>query len=342
MFDVPRIMPLEDMGTFKTWAADLALKHPFRLIVGLAVTVFGSISLVRNFDYWTAYLTKFVELGVVAKPEDPTHVHPHAWFVWFIFLLGLAAMILGALAIHAEINRREAIKQKTDRTTKAFKTLQGMMRAASLIRDRTTPPSPSPRKSFERIKVIYKIHKDFAADLYREYHIKATDQPLHFWTTGNRATAYANPMDYLDDLEFKVKGDNDGEIVYLPTENDPLNKQVVIYFLPRIEPGDFRKVIVTYKWPGLLKQLDVLGEEDFNFTFESKATIPLIEIHFYLEPGTGRNFLCEVSGPNYEGATLEQKNHPELNWPGYIYKVQNAPQGTARYSITARLRQIGT
>jgi len=290
-------------------------------------------------DSWRQYLTKLIQLGLVV-PAGQASPYIRGWFVWLFFSLLLVTVLTATLLIYTEVRRREAENEKNERRTKAFKTLQGMMRAASRIRDQLTPPAAKIVKSLDKVEVIYLVHKDFTTEVHREYHVRAMDQPLHFWTVGNRATGHATPVDYWDDIDFKVSGGDGRELVYLPTENDPLAKQVIIYFLPRIEPGEEhpRKVIVTYKWPRLLAQLKELQEEDFSLTFDSKEPIKAVELAIYLEPGAGRNLVCEVSGPNYEGAKLEAKKHPDLNWPGYAYTVKNAPAGRSRFALTARLK----
>lgn len=325
------------MKTVIKWAKDMAQKRPITVVASVVLAAFGSAAIIRNIDTWTLHLTNFV-ITNVTDATNASVVHPRVWFVWMPFVLMLCLLVLGTLLIQSDSKRRVAVRQQTDRQTKAFKTLQGMMRAASHIRDRTFPLATGPLKTFHSIKIVYKIHKDFTAELHREYDISASDQPVHFWTTGNRATAYATPVEYLDDINFNVHGNNEGEIVYLPVENDPLSKQIVIYFLPRIEPGQTRKVVITYTWPGLLRQLDQLGEERFNFTYESKETIEHIEIHFYLESGTGKKLFCEISGPPHANTRLVENKHPELNWSGFIYTVEKSAAGTTHYELTVRLR----
>ena len=315
-----------------------AQENPLKIATIAFFGVVGAIAFVRNLDYWVQYLKLAVVHAVARDPKSVNLIDPKPWFVWFIFALIVACAILAALLVQSEVRRRVAERDKNERKNKAFKTLQGMMRAASRIRYQVISPAEIPLKTLVKVRLIYWIRKDFSASVYREYHIKTTDQPLHFWTIGNRATAYAEPVDYLDDINFKVNGDPGYDLVYLPTENDPLSKQVVIYFLPRIEPNEARprKVVVTYEWPGLVRQLRELGEEDFNLTFESKELISEVLVEFYLEPGAGKNLMLELAGPHHPGASITKAEDPDRHWPGFIYRVEDSPPG--KHSLTARLK----
>jgi len=238
----------------------------------------------------------------------------------------------------AERARDDALRIRDEHSTKAFKALQGMMRASSRIRDQLTPPALMPVKSFDKVRVTYLIERDFSAYVYREYDIRAPEQHVHFWPTGSRATEYAQRVDYLDDIDFKVIDKSGKDLVYLLAENNPLYKEVVIYFLPRIEPGEAaRQVCISYRWPSLLRQLQQFGEEDFNFEVGSKDSVPMFEARFFLEPGTGKHLVCELGGPTYGIQKVKRCHHEEKGWDGYSFTVEKGPAGTVRYCVTLRL-----
>jgi hypothetical protein len=218
------------------------------------------------------------------------------------------------------------------------------MLAASRIRDQVTPPDKAVVKSFDYVRVSYFIERDLTAAVIREYGIRTSDQPLHFWTTGNSATSFADEVEYLDDMDFKVKDHSGREVVYLPTKNDPRSKEVVLYFLPRVESSESeaRKIEITYKWPSLLRQLRELGYEDFTFALESKQGIPELQFRFLLESGTGENLEGEVTGPHYANEVLENNFKTQQdgkNWAGFVYGIKGCPPGLGKYKVTARLKK---
>lgn len=319
---------------------DWVKKSPLKLGLGVFVGFIGLAAVVRNVDSWRGYVERLILAGALLQGSPP-HIEVRLWLVTISLLLPASVAVLVVLLMQSEYRRREAERSRDERKTKAYKTLQGMMRAASRIREQLTPPVLTPLKSVDRVRITYLIEKDFTATLCREFDIRTTEQPLHFWSTANRASTYAQPVDFLDDIDFKVTDRSGHQLVYLPTENGPLFKEVVIYFLPRIEPGEAkaRQVVISYRWPGMLRQLEELGEEDFNYTMESKDPIPLFEVRFFLEPGTGFNLMCEVGGPQYGAFHLTKGKHEEKEWEGYIYRVENGPAGNSRYSLTLRLKK---
>ncbi len=311
-----------------------------KLALGVFLGLVGLAALVRNLDSWRGFAEKLIQAGT-ALQGTPSRIELKSWLAVILFSLPAVTAVTGPLWIQSEYRRRDAERSRDERKTRAFKTLQGMMRAASRIREQLTPPALAPIKSIDRVRITYLIEKDFSATLYREFDIRSREQPLHFWSTASRASAYAQPVDYLDDIQFKVTDRSGRQLAYLPTENSPLFKEVVIYFLPRIEPGEehARQVVISYRWPQMLRQMEQVGEEDFNYTVESKDPVPLFEVRFFMEPGTGLNLMCEVGGPQYGTAQLLKGRHEEKEWDGYVYRVENGPAGTARYSLTLRLKK---
>jgi hypothetical protein len=97
--------------------------------------------------------------------------------------------------------------------------------------------------------MVYLISRDFTTEVTREYEIAAVNDTIHYWNSSNRPSELADEVEYLDDLDFKVREESGiGEIACLPTKNDPRDKHVTFYFLPRVEPGtQARKVAYSFK-----------------------------------------------------------------------------------------------
>jgi hypothetical protein len=251
------------------------------------------------------------------------------WIVWLL------------LYAQAVFLRKRDLKAKNERQTTAYKTLQGIMGAASRIRDKLQPPQALPQKLLKSVHMVYLISKDFTTEVTREYEVQAVSEIIHYWNLSNRPSEYADGVEYLDDINFKVKeGSGVGEIAYLPTKDEPRDKRVTFYFLPCLEPGDpARKIVLSFKWPHFMKKLGDTKEEEISFTLSSVKGIEIITVEVYLEKGNGCNLECALTGPDYVGSKVLKQKHPTLGWDGFVYSVENTPVGVNRYAFIAKLVQ---
>lgn len=310
-------------------------KHPVRIVGGTIVFLFTVLGFARNAEWFGSKFDQLVTKGVVIVPGQAA-VQTRLWFFLSFVLLVCAVAALLLLYLRSELMRREVTRNRDERRTVAFKTLMGMMRAASRIRDRIFPPARKPLKSFRSIKAVFNIHSNFDTEVREEYEIYSSDEPVHFLSLVEGVTDAADPVEYLDDINFKVIDNSGHEVVYLPTENDGRLKRVVLYFLPRIEPReDPRKIVVSYRWPGMAKQLDLLGEEDYSWEPTSRDPIALLEYSIFSEPGTKRVLACELAGPSNATETLSAVSN-DKGWEGFCYKIENSPGG--RCALTVKLR----
>lgn len=263
----------------------------------------------------------------------------YPWLFGIYFFILLTWFVWAGLFGWADYNRRKATRVKDERQTTAFRTLTGMMEAASHIRDKLNPVQATPQKSLRTVRMVYLIYKDLAVEVTREYEVAAVNDNLHYWNGSNKPTYHCDPVDYLSDIDFKVReGSGFGEIVYLPTRNEPRDKRITYYFLPRIEPGSQpRKLIMSFRWPGYLRQMYVEGKEEIAISLDSAVGIEKVSIAVYLEPGLGRNLKGSISGPEYDGGKITHMNHPDRGWPGFVYQVENTPPGLNRYKVTGEL-----
>ncbi len=325
------------MKAIREWFSKLATEHPFVLAWSIVALAVVSVERLDDIAAWKDKFDRILQTGT--HLDESTHsVVSSPWFFGAIFALVVTWVIWLALFGQATILRNRALQAKNERQTTAYKTLQGMMGAASRIRDRQNPPQKVPQKSFKTIRMVYLINKDFTTEVTREYEIEAVNETVHYWNLSNRPSEYADEVEYLDDINFKVKeASGGGEIAYLPTTNEPRDKRVTVYFLPRLEPGNpARRVVCSFKWPRYLKKLGDTNEEEMSFDLSSVKEIETVQIEMYLEKGTGRNLECVVTGPDYDGKVQKQK-HPDLGWDGFVYVIKNAPSGKNRYAFTAKL-----
>ncbi len=246
-------------------------------------------------------------------------------------------IVFGVLYVHTHLRLGTLAKTMEARGVTASKTLHGMMLAAHRIRQQLVPASQLSIKVLRSIKNTYVIHKNFDTEVRREYEIAASDKPLHFWEIKIGVESAADPVEYPDDIDFKVWDEGGREVRYLPIMNDLRRKKLVLFFLPQIEPAEEtpRKIVMTYRWPGMVKQIND-RHEMVSWIIESKEPVQLAEFYFFLEPGTGRLLSCEVGGPRLEGDAPQEIAHPEKKWPGWVYRLQNVPND--EYSVILKLR----
>lgn len=308
--------------------------------VSLCLSIIEFVGVLRE---GSDYLEKLIESGVYLQKGE---VKPAHWFVFLLALLMAAAVVLAVLLLHEKLNRkagdtsqvsliqtltqeRAALQQSNQR---ARTCISGMMNAATHIRAQQTPDASHTIKTIEHARIIYRISKDFSADVIREYTIKAANAPLHFWESSITPSNYANPVEYLDDIEFKVFDITNSTappkpVVYLQTQNQPRDKSICIYFLPRLEPGDAARVIqVSYKWPGYFLEMKDSKRETIESRFKSAETTKSVRIEIYLQDGTGGILGCEVLD-KLQKHTLTATQDIQTKWMGYVYEAKNlAPE----------------
>lgn len=325
------------MKAIMQWFARFADEHPFALAWSVVLLVIAFVSRLNDIASWKEKFDWILRAGTFADPI--THqLASSPWLFGAVFALVVTWIVWLVLFGQAVVLRNRALTVKNERQTTAYKTLLGMMNAASKIRDRQHPPQMRPQKAIKSVRAVYLIEKDFTTEVTREYEIRAVNETIHYWNLSNSPTDYADEAEYLDDIDFKARETSGfGEIVYLPTKNEPRDKRVTFYFLPQLEPGSAaRKVLLSFKWPRYMKKLGETGEEECSLSLSSVTEIDSIRIEVYLEKGTGKNLEWERTGPDYGGKVQKQK-HPNLGWDGFVCLIEHAPPGTNQYAITAKL-----
>lgn len=307
--------------------AKLEKLSPFSVIASLVAGAIAFAVLLDHVEKLKADVESIVLLGI--QPAAPTSLKQAISNWLFISVLGLIILTisLGALYLQAEIRRRNSVRYFDERKTKAYATLQGMMRAAARIRTQSYPNAVR-HKSFRRIHLRYLLDKNFSAKVTRSYTIAAVDGPVHFWQESYRVRDAAEATEYLLDINFKVKS-RTGDLVYLPTEIDGRSKAISLYFLPQITPDENgREIEISYAWPGLARSLKDYGEEVFSFNYDSLEQVEEVILDIFLEPGTTGNIHAEIAGTKYSEATIIELKDPETEWPGIRYSSPNSPEGS--------------
>jgi hypothetical protein len=229
----------------------------------------------------------------------------------------------------------------TARNVRLQRTLNGSIRAASMIQNQLFPAvANGAGKSFEFVKFIYYANKCFDVEVRRQYRIRAGKTPIHFWQNSISVSPYAGAVETFADINFRIASLSSGkDLVYLPTRNEPLKKSACIFFLPRIEPGEARDIEVSYSWPKMAQQLKAQGWEDYSVRLVNTENLGSYCVEFYLEAGTGGSLACNESGALLPNKSLEQavSHH---GWQGWRYSAANIPPEILNDRISLRVEWI--
>jgi len=304
-------------------------QHPLRMILSILGSVLVLGAFLKSLDAIHQHLDSFVQLGLQIDWANKTVATSYGLFS-ILLLVPILLVIFSCLYVHALLTRSGKPQKKI---------LDGMMRAVKRIGEQLLPEEHKHIKSFVNVKNIYFINKNFDGEVYREYEIRATKGSLHFWEITSGVEAEADSVSGPDDIDFKIRDDSSRGVSYLPTVISPKKLAALAFFLPRIEPEEEtpRKIIVTYKWPGMFKRLRDRKYEPYSWVLESVELIKSAEFHFYLEQGDGQILEGEVAGPRF-GVVNHNAIHPEKQWRGITYSFENAPGNT--YKLDLRLKKI--
>src|SRR5436305_420323 len=136
-----------------------ATRHPAMVALSAAIAFLAFVGYLRNIEYWRKYFDSAFQYAVDINAKTG-EVSSKGWFFYTVLLLLTTFVVVVSLFIQSEVRRRETIKAKDTDESKAYKTLQGMMRAAARIRDQLNPAPQLVRKAFDSVRVVYLISKD--------------------------------------------------------------------------------------------------------------------------------------------------------------------------------------
>ena len=235
-----------------------------------------------------------------------------------------------------ETEKVRVLEHRLSREKTVRDTLKRMMMTAYQITQQTS--AQHPKKSILCLESTYLISENYDGSIEKVYRLKAVEQ-LNFYEVNVRVESEAIPQELLDDIDFKVKDGDGKQIPYMPIENDPHRKVVAIFFLPPLEPGTEKTIVVSYTWPGMFNKLKVEGFErgSWNMMKASVSLIDKLSFSFYGDPALGKRLTCEPDG--YKGGTqqINTSVHKGTGWPGFAYQITDAPPGT--YALRVELRE---
>jgi hypothetical protein len=140
----------------------------------------------------------------------------------------------------------------------------------------------------------------------------------------------ATPINYLDQLDFKVSGSG-GEVAYLEGDGDQYSREVAFFFLPQIDPGESepRTLKFTYTWPGMMTKL-IQDSEEISWVINSRREVGEVLFEFFYEPSLGVISCEQIHAPIKDVKPIRIQDAKD--WPGWQYKLTDAP-AELRYKL---------
>ncbi len=297
--------------------------------VGAAGRFLGGVQRIRDLLSW-------LMLGAVTvDPPGAKVAIKGGYVVGALFFLVLAVLFVGfALQWRYDLRALRTTIERRGKTVE--KTFEKMMLAASQVLDQLYPTARRPQKNLLSVRRTYLVAENLDTTVKREDEYQAiTDLHIEHIRVGAEPAAVA--CEFLDDIDFKVRADSAANrVVYIPTKNTPYEKSVVLFFLPHISPGEKRKIVITYKWPRMLRQLETKGFELGQHTFKSQNPIPEVEIRLFFAPRLRRRILVQIHGARIDGDSIVPADCDVpgyAGWGGWSYNLKDAPGGTYRLRI---------
>lgn len=322
---MPRQMAV--LNRLKEWAQ----RRPVELVFSLITAAFFVAEASDKLTTLKSLFADFLGAGLNVNWKSG-QLEVKWWLFGGFFLLVLLTVFFFLLYVRS-------LGDTERRGRKGLEALEAMIGAADQIRRQFLPNAGAPIHSFLAIRNSYFIYRNFDAAVVREYEVAASGQPLHFyeWTLG--VEDYADAADYLADVDFRVQDGSGTNMAYLATKNAARKKAVAVYFLPQIEPGQSRQVMITYRWPRMLRGLALTQNhhELFTWKVESSAKVPEVKLEIFLEDGAGR-LSCEKKGSLEGSQTLDRCDYKDAQgktWAGWRYLIKNAPN--AQYALDIKL-----
>ena len=160
----------------------------------------------------------------------------------------------------------------------------------------------------------------------------AIDEPVDFFPVEIGVSGEAEPIDYLDGLELDVSDENGHEIVVLPTFLDKYAKRFLLVFLPKIAPGEERRIFIRYSWKGMWNELRSKGQETFEWTFKSKEQIPLLELEVLFSRGMRIDCKPVSNHPNSKIEPVVS----DVEHFGFKYVIPQGQKGISSYKMLVK------
>jgi len=263
--------------------------------------------LVFLYEIYTPLKT-WVEGWLVAQVVPPT-VSPATKFalreiastaVSLLIVLTSVILVIAIYSMASLYKAKRAGSQSGKREAILLKTFHRTQQAADLILNRLFPGSSQPMKQVIKCQQIWAIFENGDCSFTENLVLTTAEKDIHFIEKGQDAEPEADPVEFPDDMDFKIESNDSGsQIAYLINKNEARHKKYIVFFLPYIKAGgkDVRGLTTTFYWPGLARGLVTKKEEPFSYQIKSAGPVPEVEYQFWVKTRMG-HLECTSIGPD--------------------------------------------
>jgi hypothetical protein len=298
------------------------------VVAGVTSLVTLGLRAGKIYDAAAAWTTRHVSI-VAGKPAVDSQL------VLSVCVSGLLAATLAVACIVLlidDVHQRNA----SPRTTSLKRALRIVTDNSKRIVYQAYPPSKTPPWLFDKMVIDIFVGANGDAIVKREEHLRADGAPLRMWNQIIVGEDDSTPIEFVEQLNYKVedKTTKDGSlgVAHLVLNNDPRLKEIAIFHLPEIEPGETsaRIVMTEFAWPGLSTKLKKDGTERWEWIVKSRKNVPLFELKVSYDRSWGK-VACEVVSARTPTSTLEVVESAAAR--GWKYTVPDSPANGFKHEL---------
>lgn len=183
-----------------------------------------------------------------------------------------------------------------------------------------------PRHYFEKISALTFIDENGDGYVRNIITVVASKEPVLFWRCTIWVEDDASEAPFLEQVKFDVydRSDSGSSVAFAPIVEQARRKQVCIFFLPYIRPGEKRTIETSWTWPGYVNPSPKSKKTDFLWDYETGDTTKALALDLAVgfHPALGE-VSCVNKGKSAPRAALERTQNDKggVTWS---YKSREA------------------
>jgi len=200
------------------------------------------------------------------------------------------------------------------------------------------------RDETPRLAYVYEDNRyyvDEGGDLIVDKHlvVRADDRDVQFWKFHADADEGSLPANSIDDIELSVIAqDEKTNVLPLTIVDKEKYKEVAVYFLPLLEPGESRSFKIHYRWNGSLLELIKSGQAAFEWSNRSSVANNRgkLSCQWVFHESYG-DVTCEITGKKPPGIELvKADDRLRTIW---FFGGEDVPTSDLIYELTFRVSE---
>jgi hypothetical protein len=301
-------------------------------LVALTVVAASVVTFLGQADSARTWLQTVFRHGVIVTPLE-TFGGFHSWFLIAV----TAVFVVSLVSIGLLVQARNEIDGDLAKTRKS---LENAMRSAREIRERHFPAPAVPACAYESIRRCYYIAKNYDTQVCSEFAFSAVGAELRTLELNFGAEDDADPVLFLEDMEFSVKDSRQDEaLAYLQILNEARFKRIVLFPLPALAVGERREYSYSFAWPGMFKRLKKRSEE-YTAEIKSAKAIGVLEIGVFVDPQIDKSSVhLEKIGRQPPDAVVTDAtgfHATHQGWKGKLYRATGVTLDTVSLRINLK------